>query len=104
MKTKKPSRWLFRLVSNRGTDITVCVNLPQGTTIKKAKEYAEEWSNNIISNSPITECTVSYHRVRTESHATVLKRLRKAHRRYQSAKEAYDKLHAQLNISNYFMN
>ncbi len=83
MKTaKKPSHWIFRLHSNRGTDIVECLALPPGTTKDTAKQYVDRWANERIQGSAVSECTVSYKRTRLTSRRELLKRLDLLTKRY----------------------
>lgn len=75
MKTaKKPSHWIFRLHSNRGTDIVECLTLPPGTTKDRARQYAYRWADERIRGSAVSECTVSYKRTRLATRSELLRR------------------------------
>lgn len=93
----KPSAWIFRIVSSRGCDQTKCVILPAGTDEKLAREFADEWADNIIRGSAIESCTVSYKRVTVPARPVLLKQWEKVCKQYAAVQQARDELAAKLN-------
>lgn len=60
-KTRR-SYWLFRIVSSRGTDATVCAALPAGTTLAEARHVAERWAEEYTAGTACREYSVTYQR------------------------------------------
>ena len=96
----KIKHWIFRIQSNRGTDIVRCVALRQDMARKEVKEVAEDWARDETAGTSCHEYTVTWHPVDVPSRRTLMKMWKSACTAKHIADERYNELREMLTPRN----
>jgi hypothetical protein len=90
--------WLFRLFSNRGTDINRCFALPASLTAKEVREIMEQRADEETHGTACYEFSVQWRQVKVPAKPTLQARWEAACDAYDKASKRRNELRAMLSI------
>jgi hypothetical protein len=93
---KKVQHWIFRLQSNRGTDIIRCVQLRADLTDKEVREVLEDWGDRETRGTACHEYWVNAEKVRVPNRTDLKERFKRLAAAHTKAKLAADRCRAML--------